>query len=218
MASNKRKTSKKKKKASQKKATTRAGGRPAAGAPLKADFIRSKLAEGLGASAIVKAAAEQGMKIQPSQIYKLKRKSARKGSGPAGKKTTPASAPKAGKLTASDFIRQHPDKTATEITKLGKAQGFKFSSNLVYATRAYDKKKSGAPKGKPGRKPAGKWRRRATATPPSSAWRSTSASRVRGRSSSSSRGSGTTCSSKRYPREGYTGQREHTCCPTHWIS
>ena len=157
MASNKRKTSKKKKKASQKTPVkTRAGGRPAAGAPLKADFIRSKLAEGLGASAIVKAAANQGMKIQPSRIYKLKGKSARKGSGPAGKKTTPAFAPKAGKLTASDFIRQHPDKTATEITKLGKAQGFKFSSNLVYATRAYDKKKSGAPKGKPGRKPAGK--------------------------------------------------------------
>lgn len=155
----------KKSKTSKKKAAKRAGGRPKAGQPTKADFIRAKLAEGMSAGDIIKAAAADGTKISAPQIYKLKAKAKgsapKRGPGPAATKT---SAPKAGKLTASDFIRQHPGKTATELVELGKGQGLKFSGNLVYAVRAYDRKGAGAPKGKPGRKPGGNVATRASVT------------------------------------------------------
>lgn len=139
------------KKAAKKKTAKRAGGRPAAGTPTKADFIRAKLAEGMSAGDIVRVAAAEGMKISPPQVYKLKAKGAAKG-GPGRPKA--ASAPKAGKPTASNFIRQHPDKSAGEIVKLGAAAGLKFGESSVYQTRAYDKRKGGAPKAKPGKKPA----------------------------------------------------------------
>lgn len=152
-----KKTSKKSK-ASKKKVARRAGGRPKAGQPTKADFIRAKLADGMSAGDIVKAAAAEGTKISAPQIYKLKAKA----KGTASPKTDPGrpkaagtSAPKAGKPTASNFIRQHPDKSAGEIVKLGAAKGLTFTESSVYQTRAYDKKKGGAPKGTPGRKPAG---------------------------------------------------------------
>jgi hypothetical protein len=146
-----------KKKTSKKKAAKRAGGRPKAGEPTKADFIREKLKAGMSASEVVKAGAEKGMKISPPQVYKLKTKlsggSSTKPSAPRGK-----SAARDGKLSASEFVRQHADKKAAEIVELAKAAGIKVTAGLVYTTRAYDKKKGGetAPKGKPGPKPRAK--------------------------------------------------------------
>lgn len=146
-----KKASKKSSKKTGKKPSKRAGGRPAAGTPTKADFIRSKLAEGMSAADIIKAGAGAGLSIAAPQVYKLKAK----GKAPA-KSAAPGSkpsAPKAGKLTASNFIRQHAGKSAGEIVKLGAAAGLKFGESSVYQTRAYDKKRSGAPKGRPGKKP-----------------------------------------------------------------
>lgn len=141
------------KKASKKKS-------PAKGAtskgPSKSDFIREKLKAGLSAADIIKAGAEAKMTIAPSFIYKLKSKL----SGGGGKKKTSAKAKaapkkKAGKLSASDFIRQHPGKSASDVVELGKKKGVKFTISSVYQTRAYDKKRKGGSKktkGKPGPK------------------------------------------------------------------
>jgi hypothetical protein len=119
-------------------------------APTKSDFIREKLKAGMSASDIVKAAAEKGTKISPPLIYKLKTKMASGGKKAAKKgKTGPK---KGGKLSASDFIRKHPNKSANEIVALGKKAKIKFGANLVYTVRQYDRKKTGAPKGKLGRK------------------------------------------------------------------
>lgn len=156
----------KKSKTSKKKASKRAGGRPKKGEPTKADFIRAKLAEGMNAGDIIKAAAAEGTKISAPQIYKLKAKAngtASPKAGPGRPKAAGTSAPKAGKPTASNFIRQHPDKSAGEIVKLGAAKGLKFTESSVYQTRAYDKKKGGAPKRKPGSK-AGNVATRASGT------------------------------------------------------
>ena len=124
--------------------------------PSKSDFIREKLKAGLSAADIIKAGAEAKMTIAPSFIYKLKSKL----SGGGGKKKTSAKAKaapkkKAGKLSASDFIRKHPTKSANEVVELGKKKGLKFSISSIYQTRAYDKKRKGGAsktKGKPGPK------------------------------------------------------------------
>lgn len=154
-----------KKKSSKKKAPAKKkskGGRPPKGSgPSKSDFIRDKIEAGLSAAEIVKAGADQKMTIAPAFIYELE---SRMGAG-GGKKAAatgakPGPKPKDDKLSASDFVRQHPDKPASEVVELAKKAGIKVNAGLVYTVRAYDEKRgsgggAGAPKGKPGPKPKG---------------------------------------------------------------
>jgi hypothetical protein len=153
-----------------KKTTTtskKTGGRPPKGTATKSDFIREKLKAGMSPTDIVKAAAEANPKvvIAPAMVYKVRSRLTAKKPGAAKAKPGPkpskgTAAPKTGgKLSKSDFIRQYPDKSANEIVALGKKASppVKFSANAVYTVRGYDKKRSGGPKGKPGRKPAPKY-------------------------------------------------------------
>lgn len=128
-----------KKKSSAKKTTSKG--------PSKSDFIREKLKAGLSAADIIKAGAETKMTIAPSFIYKLK--SRLSGGGGKGK---PGPKKKGAKGSASAFVRKYPTKTANEIAALAKKAGIKMSVGLVYTTRAYDKKRKGGSKKKPGPK------------------------------------------------------------------
>ena len=58
-------------------------------------------------------------------------------------------------VTKSDFIRSMPAAHAKDVVKAGAAKGIKFAPSFVYAIRAMDKKRNGAPMGKPGRKARG---------------------------------------------------------------
>jgi hypothetical protein len=138
-------------------AKKKVGGRPPKGSgPTKADFIRETLKAGMSASEVVKAGAEKGMKISPPQVYKLKSKASGVGAPTAAAKAKPGPKAKGDQGSASAFVRQHADKKAGEIVELAKKAGIKVTAGLVYTTRAYDKKRSGAPvaKSKPGPKPA----------------------------------------------------------------
>ena len=139
----------------------RKGGRPKKGSgPSKSDFVRAKLETGMSPNDIVKAAAGEGMTLTTALVYKLRTKAKAAAGSPKGKpgpkpKGKPGPKPKSnGKISASDLIRQHPDKTARELAELGAQEGVKVSSSLVYAVRSATKKKAGAPAAKPGRKAA----------------------------------------------------------------
>lgn len=137
-----KKSSKKKSSASKRKGS----------GPSKSDFIREKLKAGMSAADIVKAGAEAKMTIAPSFIYKLKSKTNSGGGKKKAAKGKGASKKKAGKLSASDFIRKYPSKSANEIVELGKKKGLRFTISSVYQTRAYDKKAKGKAARKPGPK------------------------------------------------------------------
>lgn len=133
------------KKASKKKSST--SKRKGSG-PSKSDFIREKLKAGLSAADIIKAGAGAKMTIAPSFVYKLKSKL----SGGGGKKTS-GPKKKGGRGSASDFVRSLPaSMSAKEVVAAGAKKGLKFSEGLVYQTRAYDKKRRGGSKSKPGPK------------------------------------------------------------------
>lgn len=121
--------------------------------PTKSDFVREKLKAGMSAAEIVKAAAERKMTIAPAMVYKLRSRL----SGGGGKKRTLSKRKaipkkKGGKLSASNFIRKYPTKSANEIAALAKKAGIKMSVGLVYTTRSYDKKAKGKTTRKPGPK------------------------------------------------------------------
>lgn len=69
-----------------------------------------------------------------------------------GGKGKPGPKKKGAKGSASAFVRKYPTKTANEIAALAKKAGIKMSVGLVYTTRAYDKKRKGGSKKKPGPK------------------------------------------------------------------
>jgi len=137
------------KKASKKKSPAK---RATSKGPSKSDFIREKLKAGLSAADIIKAGAEAKMTIAPSFIYKLKSKLSGGGGQRTSSKGKPGPKSKGGKGSASAFVRKYPTKTANEIAALAKKAGIKMSVGLVYTTRAYDKKRKGGSKKKPGPK------------------------------------------------------------------
>ena len=69
----------------------------------------------------------------------------------------------------SDFIRSMPTAHAKDVVKAAAEKGIKFAPSFVYAIRATDKKRNGAPMGKPGRKPGQK----RGPKPKANAWRAT---------------------------------------------
>lgn len=117
--------------------------------PTKTAFILSLPRELPAAEAVEKAKAAGIKGLSETYVYKIRSKAKAGG----GKKKTSAKGAspkkKAGKLSASDFIRQHPTKSANEIVELGKKKGLKFTISSIYQTRAYDK---GSSKSKPGPK------------------------------------------------------------------
>lgn len=123
----------------------------------KTAFILSLPLDLPAAEAVEKAKAAGIKGLSETYVYKVRSK-AKAGGG--GKKKTSAqgkarSKKKSGKLSASDFVRKYPTKTANQIAALAKKAGIKMSVGLVYTTRAYDKKKKGGAskaKSKPGPK------------------------------------------------------------------
>ncbi|GMV15491.1 MAG: hypothetical protein AMXMBFR56_37150 [Polyangiaceae bacterium] len=130
--------------------------------PTKTAFILS-LPRDLPAAEAVEKAKGAGIKgLSETYVYKIRSRTKAAGTPKKGKpgpkpKGNVKAAPKkkAGKLSASDFIRQHPGKSANDVVELGKKKGVKFTISSVYQTRAYDKKRKGGSKktkGKPGPK------------------------------------------------------------------
>jgi hypothetical protein len=158
----KKKTSKKsapKKTPAKAKAT---GGRPPKGSgPSKSDFIRANPT--LTAAEVVAKAKETGLSIAPILVYKVRGRAKAKGPKAAAAALKAASKPgpkaKDGKISASEFVRAQPvEMKANEVVAAGKAQGLKFSANLVYMVRSVMKKRASggaapAAKKKPGPKP-----------------------------------------------------------------
>ncbi len=120
----------------------------------KTAFILSLPLDLPAAKAVEKAKAAGIKGLSETYVYKVRSKA--KAGGGGKKKTSAKGKPgskKAGKLSASDFIRKHPTKTANEIVELGKKKGLKFTASSIYQTRAYDKARSGgSKKQKPGAK------------------------------------------------------------------
>lgn len=120
--------------------------------PTKTAFILS-LPRDLPAAKVIEKAKAAGISgLEETYVYKVRSK-AKAGAGKkkkTGTKGKAAPKKKGEKLSASDFIRQHPTKSANDIVELGKKKkGLRFSISSVYQTRAYDKKKSGSSKKKP---------------------------------------------------------------------
>jgi hypothetical protein len=109
--------------------------------PTRSAFIREKLGAGMNAADIVAAAKAKGLAVTPGLVYVVKGRATRR--KPAAKKTPgprpkgkPAPRPRAGKMSASDFIRSMPaTMTAKELGEAGKARGLKVSASLVYMVR-----------------------------------------------------------------------------------
>jgi len=121
--------------------------------PTKTSFVLS-LPRDLPAAEVVEKAKAAGIKLTENYVHKIRSKAKVAG---GGKKKTSAkgkasSRKKAGKLSASDFIRKYPTKSANEIVELGKKKGLRFTISSIYQTRAYDKKRKGSSKSKPGPK------------------------------------------------------------------
>jgi len=109
--------------------------------PTKTAFILG-LPRDLPAAKVIEKAKAAGISgLEETYVYKVRSKA--KASG--GKKKTSSKGKasprkKAGQLSASDFIRKHPTKSANDVVELGKKKGLRFSASSVYQTRAYDRK------------------------------------------------------------------------------
>jgi hypothetical protein len=109
----------------------------------KSAFIRALPADMPAADVVAKAKAA-GLVLSPAFVYAVRSKA--KGKKPGGAKGGRGRPATGGKPTASDFVRTQPASMgAAEVVAAGAKQGFKFSTNLVYAVR------SAAGKGKVGR-------------------------------------------------------------------
>ena len=127
----------------------------------KTAFILS-LPRDLPAAETVEKAKAAGIKgLSETYVYKIRSKTKTAGSPKKGKpgpkpkgKLKSAPKKKGGHGSASDFVRSRPaSMSAKEVVAAGAKKGLKFSEGLVYQTRAYDKKRRGSSKGKPGPKP-----------------------------------------------------------------
>lgn len=121
--------------------------------PTKTGFVLG-VPRDLPAAKVVEKGKAVGITLTAQQIYKIRSQAnARKVSKAA--KPAAKGKRKAGKLSASDFIRKYPSKSANDIVELGKKQGLRFTISSVYQCRSYDKKRKGGSKktkGKPGPK------------------------------------------------------------------
>ena len=118
--------------------------------PTKTGFVLG-VPRDLPAAKVVEKGKAVGITLTAQQIYKIRSQAnARKASKAA--KPAAKGKRKAGKLSASDFIRKYPSKSANDIVELGKKQGLRFTISSVYQCRSYDKKRKGGSKKAPGRK------------------------------------------------------------------
>ncbi|MCC6651524.1 MAG: hypothetical protein IT348_10295 [Candidatus Eisenbacteria bacterium] len=124
--------------------------------PTKTGFILS-LPRDLPAAEAVEKAKAAGIKgLSETYVYKIRSKAKAGGGKKTSAKGKASPKKKGSKGSASDFIRQHPGKSANDVVELGKKKGVKFTISSVYQTRAYDKKRKGGSKKtktKPGPKP-----------------------------------------------------------------